>query len=91
MTESDLRYTDMGCAVYTYTSRRLNDPTAHRLENFWWHVLGSDRRNLSGRALAKIYEEISNGPTFVPLKGPVNRYEGPPVVLPSNHPCASVN
>ncbi|KAK1768707.1 hypothetical protein QBC33DRAFT_356321 [Phialemonium atrogriseum] len=75
-----------GCwHVYTYTSRRLNDPTAHRLENFWWHVLGSDRRHLSGKALAKIYEEISNGPTFVPLKGPVNRYEGPPVPRFSQH------
>lgn len=42
--------------------------------------MGSDKRYLSGRALAKIFEEISNGPTFVPLKGPVNRYEGPPVV-----------
>lgn len=75
-----------GCwHVYTYTSRKLNDPTAHRLENFWWHVLGSDRRYLSGRALAKIYEEISNGPTFVPLKGPVNRYEGPPIPRLSQH------
>lgn len=73
--------------VYTYTSRKLSDPTAHRLENFWWHVLGSDRRYLSGKALAKLFEEISNGPTFVPLKGPANRYEGPPVEFPSQNSC----
>lgn len=65
--------------VYTTTFRKLIDPTAHRLENFWWHVWGSDRRYLSGPALARIYEEISKGPTFVPLRGPPNRYEGPPV------------
>lgn len=63
--------------VYTTTHRRLEDPTARRLENFWWHVIGSDRRHLSGSALAKIYEHISVGPTFVPLRGPPNRWEGP--------------
>ncbi len=63
--------------VYTITHRRLVDPTASRLENFWWHVWGSDRRYLSGHALAELYEEISTGPTFVPLQGPSNRYEGP--------------
>ncbi|KAK3394267.1 hypothetical protein B0H63DRAFT_41556 [Podospora didyma] len=65
--------------VYTTTFRRLVDPTAYRLENFWWHVWGSDRRNLSGPALAKLFEQFSDGPTFVPLKGPANRYEGPTV------------
>ncbi|KAL6917929.1 hypothetical protein ACHAPO_000264 [Fusarium lateritium] len=63
--------------VYTTTYKKLQDPTACRLENFWWHVWGSDRRFLKGSALAKLYEEISNGPTFVPLKGPPNRWEGP--------------
>ncbi|KAK3943147.1 hypothetical protein QBC46DRAFT_48673 [Diplogelasinospora grovesii] len=63
--------------VYTTTFRRLVDPTAYRLENFWWHVWGSDRQHLSGATLAKLYEEFSTGPTFVPLKGPPNRCEGP--------------
>ncbi|KAK3363482.1 hypothetical protein B0T25DRAFT_43651 [Lasiosphaeria hispida] len=63
--------------VYTTTFRRLVDPTAYRLENFWWHVWGSDRRNLSGPALARLFEEFSMGPTFVPLRSPANRYEGP--------------
>jgi hypothetical protein len=65
--------------VYTVTNKKLKDPTARRLENFWWHVWGSDRRNLSGRALAKLYEDISVGPAFVTLKGPSNRWEGPDV------------
>lgn len=65
--------------VYTTTNKKLQDPTARRLENFWWHVLGSDRRHLSGHALAKIYEDISNGPTFVPLEGPSDRWEEPVV------------
>jgi hypothetical protein len=69
--------TDINLLVYTTTFRKLIDPTAHRLENFWWHVWGSDRRLLSGRALAKLYEDISTGPTFVPLRGPPNRWEGP--------------
>ncbi|OIW31330.1 hypothetical protein CONLIGDRAFT_573704 [Coniochaeta ligniaria NRRL 30616] len=63
--------------VYTTTFRRLNDPTASRLESFWWHVMGSDRRFLSGKALAKIYEEISTGPSFTPLRGPSNRFHTP--------------
>ncbi|KXX80879.1 hypothetical protein MMYC01_202091 [Madurella mycetomatis] len=61
--------------VYTTTFRRLVDPTAFRLENFWWHVWGSDRRNLSGPALAKLFKEFSNGPTVVPLTLPSNRHE----------------
>ncbi|KAL4723990.1 hypothetical protein ACLX1H_008594 [Fusarium chlamydosporum] len=65
--------------VYTTTYKKLKDPTACRLENFWWHVWGSDRRFLKGSALAKLYEEISVGPTFVPLKGPPNRWEGPDI------------
>ncbi|KFG79990.1 hypothetical protein MANI_111383 [Metarhizium anisopliae] len=63
--------------VYTTTNKKLKDPTARRLENFWWQVWGSDRRYLSGRALAKIYEDISLGPAIVPLHGPPNRWEGP--------------
>jgi hypothetical protein len=64
--------------VYTTTFRRLVDPTAYRLENFWWHVWGSDRRYLSGPELARLFEEFTVGPTFVPLRSPANRYEGPP-------------
>jgi hypothetical protein len=65
--------------VYTITNKKLRDPTARRLENFWWHVWGSDRSQLSGRVLARLYEDISLGLTFVPLKGPSNRWEGPDV------------
>ncbi|KAF4343868.1 hypothetical protein FBEOM_2169 [Fusarium beomiforme] len=65
--------------VYTTTYKKLKDPTACRLENFWWHVWGSDRRFLKGSSLAKLYEEISVGPTFVPLRGPPNRWEGPDI------------
>ncbi|KAM3425847.1 hypothetical protein NHJ13734_009876 [Beauveria thailandica] len=63
--------------VYTTTNNKLKDPTARRLENFWWHVWGSDRSKLSGRVLARIFQDISLGPTVVPLKGPPNRWEGP--------------
>ncbi|PNY29189.1 Uncharacterized protein TCAP_00896 [Tolypocladium capitatum] len=65
--------------VYTVTNKKLKDPTARRLENFWWQVWGSDRRFLSGRTLARLYEDISLGPTVVPLQGPPNRWEGPDV------------
>ncbi|KAK4086934.1 hypothetical protein Purlil1_8668 [Purpureocillium lilacinum] len=63
--------------VYTVTNKKLRDPTARRLENFWWQVWGSDRRHLSGRTLARLYEDISVGPTIAPLQGPPNRWEGP--------------
>ena len=65
--------------VYTTTNKKLEDPTARRLENFWWHVLGSNRKHLSGQTLAKLFEQISRGPTFVPLRGPPNRWEQPDV------------
>ncbi|POR35824.1 Uncharacterized protein TPAR_03976 [Tolypocladium paradoxum] len=65
--------------VYTVTNKKLQDPTARRLENFWWQVWGSDRRFLSGRTLARLYEDISVGPTVVPLQGPPDRWEGPDV------------
>lgn len=69
-------------AVYTTTSKELKDPTAQRLEHFWWHVWGSDLRFRSGKALAKVYQDISNGPTFVPLRSTANRWEGPNVCAP---------
>ncbi|ERT00193.1 hypothetical protein HMPREF1624_03563 [Sporothrix schenckii ATCC 58251] len=65
--------------VYTITHRKLYDPTANRLENFWWHVWGSKRRGLSGKIVAKLYENISTGPTFVPLRTPASRYDGPTI------------
>ncbi|KAK3330897.1 hypothetical protein B0H66DRAFT_79112 [Apodospora peruviana] len=77
--------------VYTTTFRRLVDPTAYRLENFWWHVWGSDRRNLSGPALAKLFEEFSKGQTFVPLRSTANRYEGPSVPRASRDRLAKLN
>ena len=76
-------------AVYTTTNKQLEDPTARRLENFWWHVWGSDRRFLHGHVLARLYEDISVGPTFVPLRGPPNRWEGPAVGLGSGLPRIS--
>ncbi|PKS09422.1 hypothetical protein jhhlp_004037 [Lomentospora prolificans] len=63
--------------VYTTTFRRLIDPTANRLEHFWWHVWGSDRKYLPGAVLAKLFEEISTGPTIAPIPGPPNRWEPP--------------
>ncbi|ROT34736.1 hypothetical protein SODALDRAFT_321398 [Sodiomyces alkalinus F11] len=63
--------------VYTITNRQLYDPTARRLENFWWHVWGSDRRHLKAEVIAAIWQRISYGPSFVPLKGSPNRYEPP--------------
>lgn len=71
--------------TYTRTHKSLHDPTACRLENFWWHVWGSDRRNLSGKTLARIWEQIASGPTFVPLRGPPNRWEPPPKPTRSMH------
>lgn len=71
--------------TYTRTHKSLHDPTACRLENFWWHVWGSDRRNLSGKTLALIWEQIASGPTFVPLRGPPNRWEPPPKPTRSMH------
>lgn len=64
-------------SVYTTTFTRLVDPTANRLENFWWHVWGSELRHLPGPVLARMFEQISNGPTFVRLRSTANRYEGP--------------
>lgn len=71
--------------TYTRTHKSLHDPTACRLENFWWHVWGSDRRNLSGKTLAHLWEQIASGPTFVPLRGPPNRWEPPPKPTRSLH------
>lgn len=71
--------------TYTRTHKSLHDPTACRLENFWWHVWGSDRRSLSGKTLASLWEQIASGPTFVPLRGPPNRWEPPPKPTRSMH------
>ena len=70
---------DMDFSVYTTTNKKIKDPTAYRLESFWWHVWGSDRRYLSGATLAKLFKQISSGPTFVPLKELPNRFGAPPV------------
>ncbi|KAH6697513.1 hypothetical protein F5X68DRAFT_257663 [Plectosphaerella plurivora] len=68
--------------IYTTTSRELHDPTARRLEHFFWHIYNSDRRHLKPRTIAALWQAISSGPTFAPLLGPPNRYEPPPNVLP---------
>ncbi|KAK3693961.1 hypothetical protein B0T22DRAFT_57009 [Podospora appendiculata] len=65
--------------VYTTTFKMLRDPTSQRLEHFWWHVWGSNRRFLSGPELAKLFEQVSLGPTFVRLRAPVIRIHGPPI------------
>ncbi|KAK3335661.1 hypothetical protein B0T19DRAFT_407098 [Cercophora scortea] len=65
--------------VYTTTFKMLRDPTSQRLEHFWWHVWGSNRRFLSGPELAKLFEQVSLGPTFVRLRAPVIRIRGPPI------------
>lgn len=57
--------------AYTVISKKIGgDPTHVRLENFWWHVWGSNRRNLSGPTLARLFQNISTGPTDVPLVVP---------------------
>jgi hypothetical protein len=38
-------------------------------------MLGGDRRYLSGRVVAHLFREISEGTPFVKLRGPINRYE----------------
>ncbi|KAH7310993.1 hypothetical protein BKA65DRAFT_413712 [Rhexocercosporidium sp. MPI-PUGE-AT-0058] len=63
--------------VYTTTKRRLLDPTAERLENYWWRIWYSDKKYLDGATVARLFDHISNGPTVVPLRGPPNRVEGP--------------
>ncbi|KAJ3580388.1 hypothetical protein NPX13_g175 [Xylaria arbuscula] len=65
------------CRVYSTTSRKLYDPTARRLENFWTRLLGGDRRYLSGMLISQLFKEISEETAFVKLRGPVNRYEPP--------------
>ncbi|KAH6667139.1 hypothetical protein B0J14DRAFT_676819 [Halenospora varia] len=64
--------------VYTTTKRRLLDPTAERLENYWWRIWGSQRRELKSAIIAKLFAEISDGQSFVQLRGPANRDEGIP-------------
>ncbi|QSZ37092.1 hypothetical protein DSL72_009184 [Monilinia vaccinii-corymbosi] len=64
--------------VYTTTKRRLLDPTAERLENYWWRIWGSRSRELDASTVARHFVHISEGDTFVPLKGPPNRYESEP-------------
>ncbi|KAI1506078.1 hypothetical protein F5X99DRAFT_179104 [Biscogniauxia marginata] len=65
------------CHVFSTTSRKLVDPTARRLENFWTRVLGGDRRYLPGTVIAQLFRDISEEPPFIKLLGPPNRYEPP--------------
>jgi len=67
--------------VYTTTKRRLLDPTAERLENYWWRIWGSRKRELNGATVARLFAQISDGQTFVPLRGPPNRDEGTPPLV----------
>ncbi|KAG9237654.1 hypothetical protein BJ875DRAFT_131095 [Amylocarpus encephaloides] len=64
--------------VYTTTKRRLLDPTAERLENYWWRIWGSRRRQLNGATVARLFAHISDGESFVPLRGAPSRDEGSP-------------
>ncbi|PSS28021.1 hypothetical protein M430DRAFT_162048 [Amorphotheca resinae ATCC 22711] len=67
--------------VYTTTKRRLLDPTAERLENYWWRIWGSRKRELNGATIAGLFSHISHGQSFVPLRGPPNRDEGTPPMV----------
>ncbi|KAH8647438.1 hypothetical protein BGZ60DRAFT_228931 [Tricladium varicosporioides] len=71
--------------VYTTTKRRLLDPTAERLENYWWRIWGSRSRELDGATVARLFSQISDGETFVPLRGPPNRDEGTPPLRNTRH------
>ena len=55
--------------IYTIIIRKLGDPIAYRLENLWWHVRGSGKKNLNGPTLTSIFEEISNVQLSVQLRG----------------------
>jgi hypothetical protein len=66
---------DRSFLVYTTTNRRLLDPTAERLENYWWRIWGSQKRSLRGATVARLFVEISNGTSFVPLLGPADHDE----------------
>ncbi|CZR63837.1 uncharacterized protein PAC_13734 [Phialocephala subalpina] len=70
--------------VYTTTQRRLLDPTAERLENLWWRIWGSRKKSLKGKTVARLFAQISDGETFVPLRGPPNRHEGSPPLTTSS-------
>lgn len=72
--------------VYTTTKRRLLDPTAERLENYWWRIWGSRSRELDASTVARLFVHISEGDTFVPLRGPPNRYENEKPMV-----CKSIN
>jgi hypothetical protein len=65
-------------SVYTTTKRRLLEPTAERLENYWWRIWGSRSRNLKAATVAQIFADISDGQSFVPLTSLANRDEGTP-------------
>lgn len=71
--------------VYTTTRRRLLDPTAERLENYWWRIWGSSCRELNGATIARLFAHISGGQSFVPLRGPANRDEGNPPLSSRRH------
>ncbi|KAH8816884.1 hypothetical protein F5884DRAFT_238253 [Xylogone sp. PMI_703] len=77
--------------VYTTTQRRLLDPTAERLENYWWRIWGSEKKTLQAATVAKLFAHISNGETIVPLRGPPNRDESGPFLTKDsrNGPGAS--
>ena len=64
--------------VYTTTKRRLLDPTAERLENYWWRIWGSRSRHLKAAIVVQIFADISEGQSFVPLRSQANRDEGTP-------------
>lgn len=69
--------------VYTTTKRRLVDPTAERLENFFFRLWSSRDRGgrlrgvgkLNGATVARLFAEISDGKSFVPLRSHANRDE----------------
>jgi hypothetical protein len=52
-----------------------------RLENYWWRIWGSRKRQLDGATVAHMFAYISDGISFVPLRGPANRDEGSPPLV----------
>ncbi|KAG4428051.1 hypothetical protein IFR05_016466 [Cadophora sp. M221] len=62
--------------LYTTTKRRILDPMSERLENYYWRIWGSRRRQLRGTGVAGLFMDISNSKSFVSLRGPANRDEG---------------
>ncbi|KAI3339702.1 hypothetical protein F4824DRAFT_454472 [Ustulina deusta] len=61
----------------TTLSRKLTDPTARRLANFWTRVLGGNRRYLPGTVIAQLFKQICEEPGTPTIRGQVQNCELP--------------